>query len=140
MGHVVLGLNIPETRQGKKLKDGGAALIYDGRLLGALAEERISRVKYEGGSTKSALALLSDWDLSPSDVNLIVLSTCCEPERVLDLYAVFPNAYVRSCNHHLSHAFSAYCPSSFDEALVIVLDGGGNVLVDAESANWWEYR
>lgn len=37
----------------------------------------------------------------------------------------FTNDKLRFCEHHLSHAASAFYPSPFDEAIIVVLDGVG---------------
>ena len=42
---IIAGANIGSTQCGKALRDGGAAIVSDGELVFALAEERVSRVK-----------------------------------------------------------------------------------------------
>ena len=46
---LVLGMNLGETRFGKKLKDGGVCIVNDGKIEIAIAEERLSRKKADGG-------------------------------------------------------------------------------------------
>lgn len=138
MSRVVLGINKGATNLGKTLKDGGAALVRDGVLLGAIAEERLAREKYKGGSTLAAPSLLENFGLSFADVDLVVTSTCCETECIdNNLSGLFPKAKLKSCNHHLSHAYGAYIPSGFDDAIIMVLDGGGNVLEKNTNDDWW---
>lgn len=133
----VLGVNLGRTGSGKELKDGGAALIRGGEVLGAIGEERLSRKKYAGGFELAGQALLDSFGIDRSKVDLVVVSTCCESERTGGLQAEFPNSQIISCNHHLSHAWGAFAFSGFENAIVMVMDGGGNVL-DQSSSDWWK--
>jgi carbamoyltransferase len=136
---MILGVNLGYTYSGKKLHDGGAALICDGKILGAVGEERLSREKYAGGFTLANQALLDSFCIARNNIDLVVVSTCCEPERTGDLEIEFPKSRVITCNHHLSHAWGAFAFSGFEKAIVIVMDGGGNVLdQDTYVCNWWE--
>jgi len=50
--------------------DSAAALVCDGKLVAAVAEERLTRVKHQGGPPKSAVAwCLESAGLSPKDVD-----------------------------------------------------------------------
>jgi carbamoyltransferase len=42
-----------------------------------------------------------------------------------------PHSYLATLNHHQAHALSAFVPSGFDEAAVLVVDKGGSVW------DWW---
>lgn len=43
-------------------------------------------------------------------------------------------------SHHLSHAASAYYPSGFDEAVVIVADNEGNIIGEPVHGEYWRNR
>lgn len=144
---VIVGLNIGTMPSGKPIYDGGACLIAEGRLRMAVAEERISRRKHDGGFRQALPYVLSragaDWD----DIDLVVVSTygdvppltlrgrleIAELEALGDRVTVMPS-------HHLAHAYSAFIPSPFDEALIIVMDNEGNVLPPQNSPEHWRNR
>ncbi|WP_170113453.1 carbamoyltransferase family protein [Ahniella affigens] len=55
--------------------DANAALMVDGRLLGASQQERYSRIKHDGGFPAAAIAdLLADAGLTPAQVQTVVFS------------------------------------------------------------------
>ena len=41
-------------------------------------------------------------------------------------------------SHHYSHALSAFLASPFTEALIFVIDAGGNTFQREETSTWWE--
>lgn len=137
---LIAGINLGETKTGKSLKDGGVCLISDGEIIAALAEERVSKNKHSGGYQASLHYCLSKLGLSVEDVDRFVVSSCCESPRssYSDRVAGIPSRKVRFLTHHLSHAYSTFAVSSFAKALVIIADGGGNVL-KGEGSNWWEF-
>jgi carbamoyltransferase len=136
----VLGLNLGVTRTGKKLKDGGACIIEDGRITVAIAEERVCRRKFAGGFKYALKYCLDASGLELEEFDTIVVSSCCEdvfPRAVdgLPFQDVSRVHFVPS--HHLSHAYSAFCVSPFDRALIVVMDGGGNVIGNQKHLDWW---
>lgn len=137
MSKIILGLNLGKTKFGKKLFDGGAALIRDGVLLGAVAEERLSRIKYAGGAVLAMRSLLNDFCIGCDEVDLVVVSTCCEEEHIGNLKEDFPQSEIITCNHHLSHAYGSFISSCFNEAIIMVMDGGGNITGNTRNNNWW---
>jgi predicted NodU family carbamoyl transferase len=62
----------------KALKDGAVCVIGDGEVVFATAEERVSRVKHDGGYAASLDAALSWLELDLSSFDLLVSSSCCE--------------------------------------------------------------
>lgn len=132
----ILGINKGATAAGKRLIDGGACLLVDGRVEFAIAEERLSRTKHEGGFQKAAQAAIAWSGLGAAPFDLVVHSTCCEP-----LGEPLPSApkarSVMECGHHLSHALTTYCQAPFDECLAFVADAGGNVLGGQGSSPWF---
>lgn len=137
MKGIVVGINLGATKFGKELHDGGAAVIRDGLLLGAVAEERISRKKYAGGAKAATASLLDHFGITYDQVDLVVVSTCCEEEQVGSVARDFPRSKIVTCNHHLSHAFASFVPSGFDEAIIMVMDGGGNTFSECQNEMWW---
>lgn len=133
---IVVGINLPSTELDKNLKDGGVCVVEDGQIKFAIAEERISREKRAGGFQASLQYALDNLNLKKTDIDLIVYSSCCETIRPQFRIKNFENTKTLPCNHHFSHALSAYLTSPFDEAIIIVCDAGGNLL-DSSNAQWW---
>jgi carbamoyltransferase len=131
----ILGVNKGFTRHGKALKDGGAALYTDGQLV-AIAEERVTGVKHQGGFENAVNHLKGAGWLEP---DVIAISTCCEPsDGALVGHALEGDPRLVAVGHHDSHAALAYFMSGFDSALVVVADGGGNTYGAAENPeHWW---
>lgn len=133
--------------------DSAAALFVDGELVAAAAEERFSRKKHTGDFPVGAISYcLSEAGLSLGDIEEIAFGFDYEAYRVaysLDpvsakLYrevfsreAVlaqvnrnldgYPTNRVRHVNHHLAHAASAYLCSGWEQCLVVVVDGMGEL-------------
>lgn len=110
--------------------DGGAAIVRDGLVVCAIDEERLTRTKYANGWWTAMRYCLDEAGADLTQVDLIVFSNAGTP---------LPDGYdgglsrwgakgtrVANLDHHLSHAFGAYCTSSFFDAAVVVCDAGGN--------------
>jgi carbamoyltransferase len=139
---IVAGVNLPATRHGKTLSNGGAAIAVDGHVRVAVAEERIARVKHAAGFRSSLAACLKSLNVTLDEVDLVMASSCCEPvPKASDVGTALgvASSRVACISHHFSHGYGAYAASNFPEALVVVWDGGGNTLVDAadDTAAWW---
>ena len=136
-----LGVNKGWTCGGKMLRGGGAAAFLDGEFI-AISEERITGQKYSPGYSQALRVLLRHERLTLDDFDQIGVSTCCEPEAfALDAHDLAGHPSIRAINHHLSHASLAFYSSGFERALVVVVDGGGNVLEDSADDphvnDWW---
>jgi carbamoyltransferase len=60
------------------------------------------------------------------------------PDSIPELQdAEFP---LETIGHHEAHAYSAFWPSPFQEALIVVIDGGGNTLTHGNDRYWWRLR
>ena len=131
--------------------DSAAALLVDGKLVAAAAEERFSRKKHTGDFPIGAIHYCLDaagikvneideiahgFDYTPYRAAFLLDPTTAEQydqvfsrEKLLaqvNRYLPgFPADRVHQVNHHLSHAASAYYTSGWDECLVIVIDGMG---------------
>ena len=133
--------------------DAAAALVVDGAVVAAAAEERFNRNKHSGEFPIGAIRYcLSDAGISCNEVDEI--AHCFDYSPYKAAYAVdeiavqrfrevfsreallalvhqdlpnFPLERVYQVNHHLSHGASAYFTSGWDECLVVVIDGMGEV-------------
>jgi carbamoyltransferase len=133
--------------------DSAAALFVEGELVAAAAEERFNRKKHSGDFPVGAISYcLAEAGVALREVDEIVHSFDYQPYRnvysldpitsalyrdVFSREAVlaqvsghldgFPGDRVRHVNHHLAHAASAYLCSGWEECLVLVVDGMGEV-------------
>lgn len=119
---IVVGLNVGH--------DGGVAILVDGRIVAAIGEERLTRQKYTHGYLYALAYCLKQSKISLSKVKKIVFSSYGKSlvkhfTGELKNFGIGPEKCL-SVDHHLSHAYGAFCCSSFDEALVVVIDGQGN--------------
>lgn len=130
---VILGVNLSH--------DTACAAIVAGEVKVAVAEERLVRVKHCTGVTpfgrmipfRSIRYVCDAIGVRPADVDLFVVNSCrrnaidhlrdqligIDRDRVID---------VPHPGHHLSHAYSAFYCSDFEEAAVIVVDTNGSFI------------
>lgn len=132
--------------------DAAAALIVDGKIVGAVAEERFSRVKgtheFPVGSINF---LFKEAGIAAHDVDIVAHNFDYEPYRSYfmrdpETRGTFEQVYSRdatataieshlpgtgltqklaSVPHHVAHAASAYYCSGFDDATILAIDGIG---------------
>jgi carbamoyltransferase len=133
--------------------DSAAALLIRGEPVAAAAEERFNRRKHTGEFPALAIGFcLAEAGLQLADIDRIAHCFDYEPYRHLysldpvsadqyhqvysreALFALierdlpgFPPEHVIRVNHHLAHAASAFYTSGWDDCLVIVVDGMGEV-------------
>ncbi len=139
----VLGINLTQTTEGLSLMDGAASLVSEDGILGAIAEERLTRKKHDGGIFHAIAYLLGAHHLTLADIDLFAVSICCDvppdlPHAMKVLAAQgleeVPAEKIHLVrSHHLAHAASAFLTSPFDEALVFVTDNEGNILDPVQS-------
>ena len=126
---VALGIHVGHDR--------GACLIKDEKVIAAIANERIDRVKYSQSLEipfDSINALLSYCGLHIDDVQAIGISgVAFEGNRMLNWYKdEFFNYYKCAhipfylVNHHDAHAYSTFFSSGHSKSLIFVFDGGGD--------------
>jgi carbamoyltransferase len=109
--------------------DGGAALITE-ESMAAIGEERLNRTRYSPGWQAALLYCLRAARRQLDDVGLFVVSGIghdppTPDETGLSFLGIDP-ARVTAVDHHLSHAYTAYCLSPYTRATVLIVDGGGN--------------
>jgi carbamoyltransferase len=133
--------------------DSAAALFIDGKLIAAAAEERFTRKKHTGDFPIGAISYcLAEAGVALSDVDEIAHSFDFAPHRGFysfdpltaslykDVYSReavraqvaryldgYPANRVHHVDHHLAHAASAYFCSGWEECLVLVVDGMGEM-------------
>jgi carbamoyltransferase len=133
--------------------DSAAALFIGGELIAAAAEERFNRKKHSGDFPMGAISYcLREAGIALRDVDEIVHSFDFAPYRTIhsfdpitaalykDVYSReavlaevaryldgYPAERVHHVDHHLAHAASAYFCSGWEECLVLVVDGMGEV-------------
>jgi carbamoyltransferase len=105
--------------------DAGACLIEGGSLW-AIAEERLSRVKNDGGFPARAIAHVLD-GAPIASVDRVVMDVCDgeTPRALRDLRAAGFGGPVRLVHHHQAHAASAHFMAPDDGAAILVVDAGG---------------
>ncbi|MFJ8140820.1 carbamoyltransferase [Streptomyces sp. NPDC096013] len=109
--------------------DGGAALITD-TVMVAIGEERLNRTRYSPGWEASLLYCLRAANLALDDIDLVAVSgigrTRPAPTETGLTHLGIDLSRIAPVDHHLSHAYTAYCLSPYETATVLVVDGGGN--------------
>ena len=131
--------------------DSAAALIIDGKIVAAAAEERFNRSKHSSAFPVNAIDYcLAEAGLSLAGIDELAHGFDYQPyqklyqldplsqrlyREVLSKEALlaligrdlpgFPTSRVHQVGHHLAHAASAYYTSGWDECLVVVVDGMG---------------
>jgi carbamoyltransferase len=133
--------------------DAAAALVCNGKVVAAAAEERFDGKKHSPHFPAGAIEwALGDAGICLGDIDEVVHSFDYEPYREIycadpvtlefydqvvsgkailgSVHRAFPNFpldRVRSVNHHLAHAASAFYTSGWDECLTVVIDAMGEV-------------
>lgn len=142
--------------------DAAAALMIDGHIVAAAAEERFNRRKHSGAFPQAAMDFcLRQAGIKLKDVSEIAHAFNYAPyeeiysldpvsgqlfdevfsrEALLDQLAEyapdFPEENVHQVSHHLCHAVSACLVSGWDECLTVVIDAMG----ETQGASIYRYR
>ena len=134
--------------------DSAAALVSDGRILAAAAQERFSREKATGAFPAEAMEYcMEQAGIGPEDIDFLAHGFSYEPFKAHFqnddfLKAQYEGLYQPSLQlealnehfagldwskkfvpvpHHLAHAASAFDLSGFPEALILITDGMGEI-------------
>ncbi|MBT9312768.1 carbamoyltransferase C-terminal domain-containing protein [Leptothoe kymatousa] len=150
MSQYFLGLNLSHERS--------AAIVKDGEILVAIEQERLDRQKYSIGFMLQSPGVTARMQ-PPHDAIRYCLDSC--GITLNDLTAVTANmpghdfapTIMRNTlpadiadrvlaipSHHLAHAYSAYWPSGFDDALVLVIDATGTTHQDHRTESYTLYE
>jgi len=119
-------------RQG--YQDASACLVEDGKVLAAIEEERLSRIKHSPGKLpfRAISEVLNMSGRSIQDVDEIAFHGSTWGDHIDEkLKDYFQNYFgcvptIRRHHHHDCHAASTFFASKFDEALIITSDSSGD--------------
>lgn len=152
-GQLILGLN----GWSESGHDASVALVEVNKdncvILGALEEEKISKQKcsFDAFPSLSIKAILEMHELIPDDIDYIAYGWNYPkiydsnklkfpfPNRTELLQKIFGGYTLKKeipiefIDHHLAHAASSFRTSNFDESLILVIDGQGEL----ESTSVW---
>lgn len=135
MGKYHMGINMGHDRS--------VAVVKDGEIVVAIEQERLDRIKHSVGFMLQAPDALGQiqvpgesiaYCLDHLDVPLGEMASITAnmpgidkaPEILRGKFSKDVAAQVRTVpGHHLAHAYSAFWPSGFEEALVLVADASG---------------
>ncbi|UNK18932.1 hypothetical protein MNQ98_02470 [Paenibacillus sp. N3/727] len=107
--------------------DFSTCLMLDGKMAVAIEEERITRIKHsldldvKSSGNQAALYCLQSQGLTLSEIDLIIGNDIMDR----NYYKPYRDRMILM-NHHLAHASSAFYPSPFEEAAILVVDGAGS--------------
>ncbi len=127
----ILGIN-GGVRAG--YQDVAAVLMCDGRVIAALEEERINRVKHSAGQLPilSVKEVLRIANITIYDVAVVAFHGSTWQVEIEQVIQQHFESYFGFCppikryHHHDCHAASSFFASGFKEALVITIDGSGD--------------
>jgi len=149
------GLNfagLEDAASGFGQHDGAAVILRDGRVVAAIEEERLNRVKHSNFFPVQAIRFclsearvtLSDLDAIVTDVvehlfnGSTILAAVKDPslpivpgrEKIAGLFkrafGVDVTGKIHFCKHHVAHLYGCWHPSGFADALAVCLDGDGD--------------
>lgn len=118
--------------------DAGAALVMDGKLICAVEEERLIRIKTATGTLpiESISACLTEGGIKIHEIDLIVLAGETY-EDIIPRTSEWLNHHfgysprIEKINHHTAHIASAFYHSGFENAMCISVDAYGDGLSGA---------
>ena len=117
--------------------DGGAAVITESGMV-AISEERLNRTRYSPGWQAALLYCLRAAGLRVTDLDLVAVSGLGASPPAAACTGLYhlgvDHARVVPADHHLAHAYTAYCLSGHREATVLVVDGAGN---NGDTETWY---
>ena len=127
----ILGIN-GGVRAG--YQDIAAVLMRDGRVIAAVEEERLNRVKHSAGQLpiSSIKEVLRIANITIQDVAVVAFHGSTWQVEIEQVIQKHFESYFGFCppikryHHHDCHAASSFFASGFEEALVITIDGSGD--------------
>lgn len=111
--------------------DSAACLVRDGEIVSAVEEERLTRNKHDHlFPVRSIDAVLSAGGIEGKQLDLVVFyeGPSAKTKQLQDQLKESCGYIgdIQYCEHHLSHAASAYYNSPFDDAAILVVDDIGD--------------
>ncbi|MER9795503.1 carbamoyltransferase [Mesorhizobium sp. M0213] len=139
------------------MHDGAAALVRDGRVIAAVEEERLNRMKHSNklpirsiqyclsaagvqlndidrvalyASEPYANAMLEGMSASHPDILSIPLDakTLVQDLLTREFGTKLDSSRISFVSHHQAHAVSAFAMSGFEQSLILAIDGSGDFL------------
>lgn len=126
--------------------DRGAVLIRDGIVEVGISEERLTRIKNADQSTPNKVPFesidycLSHLNINYSDVDIFVYNSTLECHSEVEQQFRLKDISLDKLEfipHHLSHAYSTYYSSPFDDSVIVVADAMGNSI--QKNGKAWEW-
>ncbi|AAB91692.1 nodulation protein NolO; involved in carbamoylation of Nodulation factor (plasmid) [Sinorhizobium fredii NGR234] len=143
-------LDLPNTF----MHDGAAVLVRDGQVIAAVEEERLNRIKHSNKLPRRSIQYCLEYaGVQLSDIDCIAYyatEAFCNAmlERLLvsqshmsipldaklllrgllaqEFGTEVDPSRISFVSHHLSHAWSAFSMSGFEQSLILTIDGGGD--------------
>ena len=135
MGKIVMGISAGHNR--------GAAIVINGKLEVAIANERITRIKTDRSDNIPEEAMLYcldalelTWDQIDEYVYNITEDINKVPEQFTELTGQSLDK-LKFIPHHQAHAYSTFVASGFKEGVVVVADAMGSVYNDTTPIKDW---
>jgi carbamoyltransferase len=127
----ILGIN-GGVRPG--YQDISAVLMRDGKVIAAIEEERLNRIKHAAGQLPilSVKEVLRIGKINIKDISVVAFHGSTWQAGIEDVLKNHFENYFGFCpqikryHHHDCHAASAFYASGFEDALVITVDGSGD--------------
>lgn len=127
----ILGIN---GGFGGSYQDACACLYANGKIIAAVEEERLNKIKFSTGifPLKSIQEVLSIGKITLNEVSTVAFHGSTWPAKIEDdirnfllhHFGVCPN--IKRYHHHDAHAASTYYLSGYDEALIVTMDNSGD--------------
>lgn len=125
--------------------DMGSVLIKDGEILIGITEERLSRIKNDGGykyqfPELSIKYCVENAGISFSEIDRFIYTTTELPDdytKQFEALTGISGNKLEFVPHHLAHAYSTFYSSGFNEAAVLVVDASGSEVTSGSRANDW---
>ncbi len=145
-----LGINLGHDR--------AAALVSDGEIVVAIHQERLDRRKHSVGFLHQSAGDPTQVQLPDEAIRYCLEYSGISLSEVASITANMPGVdhgpeilrrklspeladkVLRVPSHHLAHAYTAYWPSGFDDALILVVDASGNVTEDRKTESYTLYE
>jgi len=127
----ILGIN-GGVRAG--YQDISAVLLYKGKIVSAIEEERLNRIKFSPGQLPelSIAHVLKTAGIKINDVSFVASHGSTWGQEYADKLTSYFKFSFGHCpplifvHHHDCHAAGAFYGSGFDEAMVVTIDGSGD--------------
>lgn len=127
----ILGIN---GGFGGGYQDPSACLYANGKIIAAVEEERLNKIKFSTGyfPLKSIQEVLALGNVSIQDISVIAFHGITWQAKIEDNIRSFFEHHFGFCpmikryHHHDAHAASSFYLSGFDEALVVTMDNSGD--------------